>query len=98
MRAISPQACSLRSDAPRSLRRKSRWLFTDGALGNWLGFMVAVREPVSHGKSKNEEARTQRTLVRGTAKRLAQKARQAAPIGARSVGFCAGLENSRFSD
>jgi len=41
--------------------------------------------------SKKKEARTRRTLPRGTAKRLHTKARQAAPIWARSVGFVCGL-------
>jgi len=44
-----------------------------------------------HGKSKKEEARTCRALHRGTAKRLSQETRQAAPIWARSVGSCDGL-------
>jgi len=47
----------------------------------------------SHGNSKKEEARTRRALHRGTWKRLSQETRQAAPIWARSVGSCDGLEN-----
>ena len=56
-----------------------------------------MSEATNHGKSKKEEARTRRALHRGTAKRLSQETRQAAPIWARSVGSRDGLENSRFS-
>ena len=37
VREISSQAWSVSSDAPRSLRRESRWLFMCGVFGEWRG-------------------------------------------------------------
>ena len=60
--------------------------------------LEVARATATTGDLHREGARTQRTLVRGTAKRLLQKARQAAPSGARARSVSVtGLENSRFS-
>jgi hypothetical protein len=58
----------------------------------------AAAQPQPREIPTKERARTQRTLPRGTDKRLSHKARQAAPVWARARSVCVtGLENCRFS-
>lgn len=90
-------ATFLRENSDRNSPRAGRSVDGGFAVGVFACSGIARFSATANHGTKG--ARTQRTLVRGTAKRLLQQVRQAAPNGAlaRSVAVT-GLENSRFSD
>jgi len=83
--AISTQACSLRSEAPRKLCSESRSLLTGSAVGDMLGFIEVAGEPVSYGKSKSKGADLAHPDS-GTAKRLPRKCAKPRRVAAWFLG------------